>query len=45
LGKHQFAHLRVYAGPDHPHTAQQPEVLDIVAMNPKNNNYRKAKAS
>jgi large subunit ribosomal protein L13 len=44
LGKHQFANLRVYAGPDHPHAAQQPEVLDIAAMNPKNNNYRTAKA-
>src|SRR4029077_2397000 len=41
LGKHQFAHLRVYAGPDHPHEAQQPEVLDIAAMNPKNSNFRK----
>src|SRR5215469_414686 len=31
LGKHQFAHLRVYAGSDHPHAAQQPEVLDVAA--------------
>jgi large subunit ribosomal protein L13 len=45
LPKHQFANLRVYAGPDHPHAAQQPEVLDVAAMNPKNTNYRKAKAS
>jgi large subunit ribosomal protein L13 len=45
LGKHQFAHLRVYAGADHPHAAQQPEVLDIAAMNPKNTNYRKTKAA
>jgi large subunit ribosomal protein L13 len=44
LGKHQLANLRVYAGPDHPHAAQQPERLDIAAMNPKNTNYRKAKA-
>jgi large subunit ribosomal protein L13 len=44
LAKHQFANLRVYAGPDHPHAAQQPEVLDVGAMNPKNTNYRKAKA-
>jgi large subunit ribosomal protein L13 len=44
LGKHQMANLRVYAGPDHPHAAQQPEMLDIAAMNPKNTNYRKAKA-
>ena len=45
LAKHQFANLRVYAGPDHPHAAQQPEVLNVGAMNPKNTNYRKAKAS
>jgi large subunit ribosomal protein L13 len=45
LGKHQFAHLRVYAGSDHPHAAQQPEVLDVAAMNPKNTNYRKTKAA
>ncbi len=44
LGKRQFSNLRVYAGPEHPHEAQQPEKLDIVAMNPKNNNYRTAKA-
>jgi len=45
LGKHQFANLRVYTGPEHPHAAQQPEALDVGAMNPKNTNYRKAKAS
>ncbi len=45
LGKHQFANLRVYAGPAHPHEAQQPEKIDIAAMNPKNTNYRQAKAS
>jgi large subunit ribosomal protein L13 len=28
--------LRVYAGSVHPHEAQQPEVLDLQAMNPKN---------
>lgn len=41
LGKHQFANMRVYAGPKHPHEAQQPEVLDVAGMNPKNTNYRK----
>ncbi len=45
LGKHQFAHLRVYAGADHPHEAQQPELLDIAALSPKNSNFRKSKAS
>jgi large subunit ribosomal protein L13 len=36
LGRKQFANLRVYPGPDHPHAAQQPEPLDIAAMNRKN---------
>ena len=36
LGRMQLGNLRVYAGPDHPHAAQQPEVLDIAAMNRKN---------
>ena len=36
LGRKQFGNLRVYKGPDHPHTAQQPEVLDVAAMNRKN---------
>ena len=35
LGRKQFGNLRVYKGPDHPHAAQQPEVLDIAAMNRK----------
>ena len=36
LGRQQFCNLRVYAGAEHPHEAQQPEVLDVAAMNPKN---------
>ena len=36
LGRRQLVNLRVYAGPDHPHAAQQPEVLDVAAMNRKN---------
>ncbi len=36
LGRQQFSNLRVYKGPDHPHAAQQPTVLDIGAMNRKN---------
>ena len=36
LGRQQFKNLRVYAGSEHPHEAQQPEVLDIAARNPKN---------
>jgi large subunit ribosomal protein L13 len=36
LGRRVMGNLRVYAGPEHPHEAQQPEPLDIAAMNPKN---------
>jgi large subunit ribosomal protein L13 len=36
LGRQQLGNLRVYAGPEHPHTAQQPEAIDIAAMNRKN---------
>jgi large subunit ribosomal protein L13 len=36
LGRVQFGNLRVYPGPEHPHAAQQPEPLDIAAMNRKN---------
>ena len=30
LGRQMFDKLKVYAGPDHPHAAQKPEVLEIV---------------
>ncbi len=36
LGRKQMGNLRVYAGTEHPHEAQQPEKLDIGAMNSKN---------
>lgn len=36
LGRQVFGNLRVYAGAEHPHEAQKPEVLDVAAMNPKN---------
>lgn len=29
LGRQMYRKLKVYAGADHPHTAQQPQVLDI----------------
>ena len=35
-GKQQMTNLRVYAGAEHPHEAQQPEVLDVKSMNAKN---------
>jgi large subunit ribosomal protein L13 len=36
LGRRQLKNLRVYPGAEHPHEAQQPEVLDIAGRNPKN---------
>lgn len=36
LQRKQMKHLHVYAGPEHPHAAQQPMPLDVAAMNPKN---------
>jgi len=36
LGRDVLRKLRVYAGAEHPHEAQQPETLDVAAMNPKN---------
>lgn len=36
LTRAQLSNLRIYAGPEHPHAAQQPEKLDIAALNPKN---------
>ena len=29
LGRRQIKKLKIYSGPDHPHEAQQPEVLEI----------------
>lgn len=36
LSRQQLTHLRVFAGAEHAHEAQSPEVLDIKSMNPKN---------
>jgi len=36
LSRRQMTNLRVYAGAEHPHEAQQPEVLDVKALNKKN---------
>ena len=36
LGRQMMTKLRIYAGAEHPHTAQNPIVLDIAAKNPKN---------
>jgi large subunit ribosomal protein L13 len=36
LSRRIMGNLRVYAGAEHPHEAQQPETLDVTAMNSKN---------
>ena len=36
LGREQMRNLRVFAGSEHPHAAQDPQVLDIGSMNRKN---------
>jgi len=36
LGRKQMRNLRIYAGPSHPHGAQNPVVLDVASMNAKN---------
>jgi len=36
LQRQQMKNLHVYAGPEHPHAAQQPKTLDVGALNTKN---------
>ena len=36
LGRRQMKNLRVYAGSNHPHEAQQPVALDVAALSTKN---------
>jgi large subunit ribosomal protein L13 len=36
LARQQLANLRIYAGPDHPHAAQQPKTVDFKARSSKN---------
>ena len=36
FGRQVLRKLKVYAGAEHPHEAQQPEFLDVAAMNDKN---------
>src|ERR1700752_614159 len=36
VGRRQLGNLRVYPHAEHPHAAQQPEQIDIAAMNRKN---------
>ncbi|MEP3891768.1 MAG: 50S ribosomal protein L13 [Hellea sp.] len=36
LARTQLSNLRVYAGSEHPHAAQEPTVIDFKSMSPKN---------
>ena len=36
LARTQLSNLHIYAGADHPHAAQKPEIIDFAALNPKN---------
>ena len=36
MGRAQLRKLKVYAGTEHPHEAQQPEIIDVGALNSKN---------
>ncbi len=41
LARAQLTKLHVYAGAEHPHAAQQPQVLDFASENPKNKRSNK----
>ena len=36
LGRKQLTKLKIYAGNDHPHTSQNPKVIDLNKLNSKN---------
>lgn len=36
LQRKLMRNLKIYKGAEHPHEAQQPEVLDVASLNPKN---------
>ena len=36
LGRQQMRNLRIFAGSEHPHEGQSPEVIDVASMNRKN---------
>ncbi len=45
LGRQQLSNLRVYKGAAHPHAAQNPQNLDIGAMNRKNTNPKNKRSA
>ena len=36
LSRQQMTNLKIYAGSEHPHEAQNPEIIDVAAINSKN---------
>ena len=36
LSKNQLKKLKIYSGEEHPHSAQNPEIIDLAKMNSKN---------
>ena len=36
LGRKQFTKLKIYSGSDHPHSAQNPQVIELGKLNSKN---------
>ena len=36
LGKKQLTKLKIYSGSDHPHSAQNPQIIELVKLNSKN---------
>jgi len=36
LARGQMSNLKIYAGPEHPHAAQNPQKLDVAGLNAKN---------
>ena len=36
LGKKQLTKLKIYSGNEHPHTAQNPKVIELIKLNNKN---------
>ena len=36
LGKKQLTKLKIYSGENHPHSAQNPKIIDLNKLNSKN---------
>ena len=36
LAKKQLTKLKIYSGPEHPHSSQNPKIIDLSKLNNKN---------